>query len=80
MAPQLNQPYYVLVRDVFTGAAIEDAPPRIATIIHEIRDLFVQGLRLVEPLVAISAWLPGDREMIEKFASHLSVSVRFGKS
>jgi hypothetical protein len=80
MGPQLNQPYYIWVRDVFTGAATEDAPPRIAIIIHEIRDLFAQALKLVEPLIAISAWLPGDQDMIKRFASHLSVSIRFGKS
>jgi hypothetical protein len=80
MGPQLNQPYYIWVRDVFTGAATEDAPPRIATIIHEIRDLFVQALKLVEPLIAISAWPPGDQNMIKRFASHLSVSIGFGKS
>jgi hypothetical protein len=69
--------YYVLLKDAFTGTAITDAPAKISQLILEIRDLFIDGIKIAEPLAEISPIVGDDRRLVEEYGRYFGVSVAF---
>jgi hypothetical protein len=71
-----NQPYFSFVRDFFTGRARDDAPPRIAAIVVEIRNLFMRTIALTGRLSEMTAPAPEDREVLEKYCTFWGVTLQ----